>query len=1293
MRTTCSIARSLARYLAPLAGKVLAAALLAIPAAAQTTGTNGNFRTLGGTGEPGFQDGIQGFSAFRSPSGVAERGDGFIYIADSGNNAIRRLRLSDRIVEAYTTSNISVPVAIAFDSATNMFVVNQGNSSITRYDAFGNYREILRPAFTGGQLTALAIDAADNLYVAQVNGVVTAISPTGFITGTYRAPADGRVHHFRGVAVADDGSVFVSDAAQHVIWRFSAPDQSPELFAGDLGFAGKLQGERGIGQLNQPHHIAIGPENSIVVADRGNHQIRGVSCEGTITILAGIDPARWFVFESPEVFPGWWDSTAEFAELREPVGVTVDAAGTVYDTEVYYHLVRRGGGLNFPDCGITPPTDVPLTPVLSPNSGIFTNTATVRVTSASGVPFAAGTQIYYTMDGSDPGPGNPQARLASFAGGEGIIVLSGQSIDLGNLKVRVFFNGDFGPIVSGLPTSFDPVAVQLSPNQGFFPNGVEVRVTSASPEGFGPRVQIYYTTDRTDPTQQSASVPIVDGIATINLTGAVDLSNLRVRAFNNGVAGPVASGLAPVLPRPGLNPPSGYFLTNVVITVTNSNDPSGLFPAGTRLFYTTDGSTPTQSSTEAVLNGGIAIISLQGPINLENLSVRAFLGNTPGTVVTGEPTSDLPNRITFGFARPEEASSDFIAMPGQTFSVPVTLTLRPGQLMYGLQFSLVIDNVTGPAAPNYQVGFTSMLRKPSKLEPGTYEGIPPATFSFRQLQYVPTEFGTNIVVLTNATSEFQSLLFTNVAENLLGVGWLERAGKTNLYDTLSQDLIRFSQAHDKLFLSPAGKVVLGSYAIVLPTNAPAGSTYRVNILRPSANANGVNEDVFIETPNDPSLEVNAVETITVGERRYTVGDLAPFYWFNAGDFGDGSILNNDLEQIHQSVIYGLNRPPRRSDFEGAIDSCCVDTNRVDRSFDFHPAEGNDTVINQIGYGDGALNIADLYVTYRRALDPSLVWYERYWSNGVINAHVIPNTFRGQTTLPGLSASSFRNELPPDDSGKLSSLSTEQPAVKLTAGGIYGSPGQVVEVPIYGNVSGSYPIRTLLLNLKVQTVDGRADITESVQFEPHPLLGAPQFGDGGSADGYAAAWIDPNHSGLSGNFLLGTLYVPIPPNATASSAYKIHFESVSASPNGVGILPLETKDGLIIMANRPSIGWNDGIPDAWRVQYFGVLTDLSSAGDSDADGDGVTNRQEFNLGSNPKDSDDHLSVRAGINTDRSVKLRFPTMAGRKYQLEVSNTLTPGSWTTVQSDILGTGSEIELSSGSGAAAGFYRVRVQQ
>ena len=40
--------------------------------------------------------------------------------------------------------------------------------------------------------------------------------------------------------------------------------------------------------------------------------------------------------------------------------------------------------------------------------------------------------------------------------------------------------------------------------------------------------------------------------------------------------------------------------------------------------------------------------------------------------------------------------------------------------------------------------------------------------------------------------------------------------------------------------------------------------------------------------------------------------------------------------------------------------------------------GTDTTINQIAFGDGILDVTDLYVTFRRSLDPSLVWFRRFW---------------------------------------------------------------------------------------------------------------------------------------------------------------------------------------------------------------------------------------------------------------------------------------------------------------------------
>src|SRR5690606_20829567 len=98
---------NLVRRMALWAGVLGAAAALASPTLAQTT--NALFVSLGGTGSAGFANGAQGISAFSTPHAVAAPGDGFLYIADFGNNAIRKLNLVDRTVSSFAVTSVSRP--------------------------------------------------------------------------------------------------------------------------------------------------------------------------------------------------------------------------------------------------------------------------------------------------------------------------------------------------------------------------------------------------------------------------------------------------------------------------------------------------------------------------------------------------------------------------------------------------------------------------------------------------------------------------------------------------------------------------------------------------------------------------------------------------------------------------------------------------------------------------------------------------------------------------------------------------------------------------------------------------------------------------------------------------------------------------------------------------------------------------------------------------------------------------------------------------------------------------------
>ena len=270
-----------------------------------------------------------------------------------------------------------------------------------------------------------------------------------------------------------------------------------------------------------------------------------------------------------------------------------------------------------------------------------------------------------------------------------------------------------------------------------------------------------------------------------------------------------------------------------------------------------------------------------------------------------------------------------------------------------MQFAVTETNFT-PATPvptGYE--FESFLKKPGTDSNGisVLVPIPPLIFS-------------------GTPGQFTNGVFTNSAENFLGIGWYERYTETNLYPTPAQDLITFSQAHDNLFLSSAGKVIVGSYSFKIPNNAAISNIYQIQLTRPSATADGVEPALLFPVTNG-SLTVGAInltKNVTVGIVQYLVGDVDTFRWFNAGDFGNGFLSSPDVSETFQTAIYGLNSPPAGTDFFDAEDSSNANTNNDPTLF-----TGNDLGINNMKYGDGVIDISDVYVTFRRSLDPSLAW--------------------------------------------------------------------------------------------------------------------------------------------------------------------------------------------------------------------------------------------------------------------------------------------------------------------------------
>ncbi len=96
---------------------------------------------------------------------------------------------------------------------------------------------------------------------------------------------------------------------------------------------------------------------------------------------------------------------------------------------------------------------------------------------------------------------------------------------------------------------------------------------------------------------------------------------------------------------------------------------------------------------------------------------------------------------------------------------------------------------------------------------------------------------------------------------------------------------------------------------------------------------------------------------------------------------------------------------------------------------------------------------------------------------------------------------------------------------------------------------------------------------------------------------------------------------------------------------------------------------DGIPDSWMMQYFGHPTGLASdhsRAQDDADGDGMSNLQEYLAGTNPLDSQSSLKLRAqGMNPSTGrPQFAFTATAGVGYTLLFSDNLGSGVWTKLR-----------------------------
>ena len=126
---------------------------------------------------------------------------------------------------------------------------------------------------------------------------------------------------------------------------------------------------------------------------------------------------------------------------------------------------------------------------------------------------------------------------------------------------------------------------------------------------------------------------------------------------------------------------------------------------------------------------------------------------------------------------------------------------------------------------------------------------------------------------------------------------------------------------------------------------------------------------------------------------------------------------------------------------------------------------------------------------------------------------------------------------------------------------------------------------------------------------------------------------------------------------------------------------------------------DGLPDAWELENFG---NLDRDGSADFDSDSLTDREEYVVGSNPKDATSGFPALAVESTGDTFRVTFPTVAGRVYTVMARTNLNSGDdWAPVSNvgngqsnPVTGDGTtKVVTETGLGNTSGrFYRLKVE-
>ena len=228
----------------------------------------GIITTIAGTGDAGSKgdNGSATLAQLNGPRSVACDSQHNIYIADSGNNSIRKITPGGVIqtVAVQLAVALNDPEYVATDSQNSLYIADTGNSRVLKVASSGLVSIVMLVLSP----SAVTVDGSGNIYVSTPKGILK-ITPGGALSTVL----DG-LNSPRGLAVTATGDLIVADTGANVVRRLSSTGVLSTIAGtGAAGFSGDGL-PASTAQLNSPADLVVDLTGAIWIADSGNNRIR-----------------------------------------------------------------------------------------------------------------------------------------------------------------------------------------------------------------------------------------------------------------------------------------------------------------------------------------------------------------------------------------------------------------------------------------------------------------------------------------------------------------------------------------------------------------------------------------------------------------------------------------------------------------------------------------------------------------------------------------------------------------------------------------------------------------------------------------------------------------------------------------------------------------------------------------------------------------------------------------------------------------------------------------------------------